>query len=183
MWYWKMWMVKGAITESWSMWFSLLVPFGMPASRIEEAWLDGQARLRGEVHEIARSRRDSSHWDPLGLYHTIYTGSDEDGLGGEACLNELISGFEISHFFKFLHISSQRFCSVRVVVRCSAVWFLPREWRYFAVVYTIVGICLLVYFRLMTLFIVYLMFGLGKRKNTSFPDQFCQEVNVCTPDL
>ena len=56
-----MWMVKGAITESRSMWFSLLVPVGMPASRIEEAWLDGQERLRGEVHEIARSRRDSSH--------------------------------------------------------------------------------------------------------------------------
>ena len=59
------------------------------------------------------------HWVYINIH--LETGSDEDGFGGEVCLNELISGFEISHFFKFLHISSQRFCSVQVVVRCSAV--------------------------------------------------------------
>ncbi len=60
------------------------------------------------------------HWDPLilGPYHS-HTGSDEDGLGGEASLNELISGFEISHFFKFLHISSPRLTLESNCVECA----------------------------------------------------------------
>lgn len=67
------------------------------------------------------------HW----VYIILYTGSDEDGLGGEACLNELISGFEISHFFRFLHISLQRFCSVQVVVRCSVVMIFASRTKIF----------------------------------------------------
>ena len=57
------------------------------------------------------------HW----VYIILYTGSDEDGLGGEACLNELISGFEISHFFKFLQISSYFFTKILQCAGCGEV--------------------------------------------------------------